>query len=367
MRVLHVHAGNMYGGVEAMMLTQAQQRNASPGMEPSYALCFAGRFSEALKAAEAPVHWLGNVRVRQPLSIRRARHSLRELLRREAFDVVVTHSCWSQAIFGRVVRKAAVPLVFYLHGPADGRHWLERWARRTRPDKVICNSRFTAATIDHLYPHARAEVVYSPVALPQLTHSDADTKQTRAELKTPEGATVIIQISRMEPLKGHLLHLEALSLLKDLDGWVCWQVGGPQAAGEEKYEQGLKEAASRLGIAERVRFLGERTDIARLLAASDIFCQPNTAPEAFGITFIEALYAHLPVITTDLGGAPEIVDDSCGRLVQPNNAGALASALKLLVEDRPLRQKLGEAGFARATALCDVSSQMSRLRKHFSE
>ena len=89
--------------------------------------------------------------------------------------------------------------------------------------------------------------------------------------------------------------------------------------------------------------------------------------EAFGITFIEALYSHLPVITTDLGGAPEIVDDSCGRLVQPNNAPVLASALKLLVEDRALRQTLGEAGFARASSLCDVSSQMSRLRKYFSE
>jgi len=366
-RVLHVHAGNMYGGVEAIMLTLARQRHATPGMESSFALCFAGRFSEALQAAEAPVYWLGNVRIRQPLSIRRARQSLGELLRREAFDVIATHSCWSQAIFGPVVRKAALPSVFYLHGPANGRHWLERWARRTPPDKVICNSQFTAATLQHLYPHTRAEVVYCPVAPPQLTNSDADTKQTRAELKTPEGDTVIIQVSRMEPLKGHFVHLEALSLLKHLPGWVCWQVGGAQGTVEEKYEQRLKEAANRLGIADRVRFLGQRTDIARLLAASDVFCQPNTAPEAFGITFIEALYSHLPVITTDLGGAPEIVDDSCGRLVQPNNAPALASALKLLVEDRALRQTLGEAGFARASSLCDVSSQMSRLRKYFSE
>jgi glycosyltransferase involved in cell wall biosynthesis len=171
----------------------------------------------------------------------------------------------------------------------------------------------------------------------------------------------------MEPWKGHLLHLEALSLLKDLPGWVCWQVGGAQTAGEDNYERGLKKTASRLGISERVRFLGQRTDVARLLAAADIFCQPNAGPEPFGISFIEALYAHLPVITTDLGGAPEIVDDSVGLLVQPNNPVALANALKLLVEDRSLRRKLGEAGFARATTLCDVSSQLNRLQKYFSE
>jgi glycosyltransferase involved in cell wall biosynthesis len=366
-RVLHVHPGNIYGGVETMLLTQAQHRNDVPGMQASFALCFVGRFSEQLDSVAAPVHWLGKVRVRQPLSIRRVRHNLGELLRREPFDVVVTHSCWSQAIFGPVVRKSAVPLVFYLHGPAKGRHWLERWARRTPPDKVVCNSRFTASTLHHLYPQVPAKVVYCPVAPPQLSDADSDRKQTRAELQTPEGATVIIQVSRMEPWKGHRLHLEALSLLKDLPDWVCWQVGGAQTPGEENYERELKETASRLGIAERVRFLGQRTEVARLLFASDIFCQPNTGPEPFGISFIEALYAHLPVVTTNLGGAPEIVDDSCGLLVQPNDATALANTLKLLLENRDLRQKLGKAGFSRATALCDVSSQMGKLQKYFSE
>lgn len=349
-----------------MLLAQARQR-PSHDMKSSFALCFAGRFSDELKSAEAAVHWLGRVRIRQPISILRARQSLRELLNREHFDLVITHSCWSQAIFGPVVRQAQVPLVFYLHGPANGRHWLERWARRTPPDKVVCNSRFTAATIDHLYPDARAEVVYCPVALPKTTYSDSDTQQTRAELQTPKGATVVIQISRMEPLKGHHLHFQALSLLKDLPDWVCWQVGGPQTAGEELYAEGLKKAAIRLGIADRVRFLGQRTDVARLLSASDIFCQPNTAPDAFGISFIEALYSYLPVITTNIGGAPEIVDDSCGVLVTPNDPPALANALRLLIEDRPLRRKLGEAGFARATSLCDVPSQMGRLQKYFSE
>lgn len=365
-RVLHAHAGNIYGGVEAMLLTQVRQRNLCPALESSFALCFAGQFSEELIAAGATVHWLGPVRIRQPLTVRRARRNLRELLRREAVDAVVTHSCWSQAIFGPVARAAAVPLVFHLHAPAGGRHWLERWARRTPPDMALCNSRFTAATLPRLYRGVRAEVVYCPVATPEQSDAEADTAGTRAELQTPLDATVIVQVSRMEDWKGHALHLQALSLLKDLPGWVCWQVGGAQTPGERKYLQELKEMAGRLGIAERVRFLDQRSDVARLLAAADIFCQPNTGPEPFGIVFIEALSARLPVVTTAHGGACEIVNDDCGLLVPPNDASALASSLRRLILDQTLRVRLGTAGPARAHELCDPATQMNQLHEALS-
>jgi glycosyltransferase involved in cell wall biosynthesis len=361
MRVLHIHSGNLYGGVESMLLTQARQRDLCPSMATSFALCFKGRFSEELERANSPLHWLGEARIRQPLSVRRARRNLRELLQRESFDVAVIHSSWSQAIFGAVVRAAAVPLAFYLHGAANGRHWLERWAKRTPPDMALCNSRFTALTLPEMYAGLASEVVYCPVAAPEQDYSAAERAQTRAELQTPADATVIIQVSRMEALKGHFQHLEALSLLRDSPDWVCWQVGGAQRPDEIRYLAELKKAATRLGIAERIRFLNQRTDVARLLAAADIFCQPNTAPDAFGIAFIEALYAQLPVVTTAIGGALEIIDDSCGLLVPPGDAIALSASLRRLIQDRTLRAQLGMAGPARARQLCDPGARMTQL------
>jgi glycosyltransferase involved in cell wall biosynthesis len=361
MRVLHLHAGNIYGGVEAMMLTQARQRDLCPTMASSFALCFAGRFGEELTAAGASVHKLGGVRMRQPLSVRRARRNLRELLRQETFDVIVTHSSWSQAVFGSAVRAAGVPLVFYFHAPPDGRQWLERLARRTVPDLALCNSKFTATTVSQLYPGVPAEVVYCPVAPPENSYSEGNTKLIRAELQTPEDAAVIIQVSRMERLKGHLLHLEALSLLKDLPDWVCWQVGGAQRPRETLYLEELKTTATRLGIADRVRFLNERSDVARLLAAADIYCQPNTQADSFGITFIEALYARLPIVTTSIGGAREIVDDSCGALVPPDDVHALATSLRRLIQNQTLRVELGNAGPARARQLCDPKARMNQF------
>lgn len=362
-RILHVHSGNMYGGIEAMLLTQVRQRELCPAMESSFALCFDGRLNEELTAAGAPVHWLGEVRIRQPLSMRRARRKLRELLRRDAFDVIVTHSSWSQVIFGPIARRASVPLAFYLHGTTNGRHWLERWASRTPPDLALCNSRFMAQKLPEIYPRTRAEIVYCPVAPPEQIPDSADRKGTRAELQTPEDATVIIQVSRMEAWKGHALHLKALSLLRDSPNWVCWQVGGAQRRGEKEYLEELKQMARGLGIAERVRFLDQRSDVWRLLAAADIYCQPNTSPEPFGLAFIEALYARLPVVTTAIGGACEIVDDSCGVLVPPDDTSSLATTLQRLIQDRTLRLSLGNAGPARARQLCDPAMQMNQLRE----
>ena len=360
MRVLHVHSGNLYGGVETLMGTLARNRNLCPSMEPHFALCFDGRLKAELSAAEVPVYSLGAARVSRPFTVLRARRALTDLLNREQFDVAMCHSSWTQAIFAPVIRAANLRLVFWLHGAAIGKHWLERWARIYRPDFVICNSRFTQSTLSNLYPDVRSEVLYCPVEFASTNFSKADRVAVRAELKTPADATVIIQTSRMEPWKGQRLHLEALGLLRELPGWMCWQVGGGQRPFEVTYLDELRTLAARLGIAERVRFLGQRSDVGRLLAAADIYCQPNTGAEPFGIAFIEALAAGLPVVATAMGGAKEIVNDSCGMLVQ-GDASSVASSLRQLIRDSSLRSKLAMSGQTRAQELCGASTQMNRL------
>ena len=87
--------------------------------------------------------------------------------------------------------------------------------------------------------------------------------------------------------------------------------------------------------------------------AADIHCQPNESPEPFGIAFVEALWAGLPVVTVGVGGAAEIVNDSCGLLIPPANPRALADALHALIDDPARRARLGAAGQTRAAALCD--------------
>jgi glycosyltransferase involved in cell wall biosynthesis len=361
MRVLHVHSGNLYGGVETLLVTLARNRHLRPEMETHFALCFEGRLSKELIDAGSLVHMLDSVRIRRPMSVLRSRRILSQLLRRERYDVIICHSAWSQAIFGPAMRKASAALVFWLHGVTKGRHWLERWARMTPPDLALCNSRFTASSLPNLYPHARSEVIYCPVELPGPTPSRDVRVRLRAELDTHEDSIVIIQVGRMEAGKGHELHLEALSLIKHIPGWTCWQVGGTQRTREVDYVDKLKEIATRLGVGDRVRFLGQRADIGELLAAADIHCQPNVDPEGFGITFIEALYAGLPNVTSAIGGAKEIVDNSCGLLVPPDDANSLAECLRHLIEDGKLREELGKNGPSHARQLCDPATQIQKI------
>ena len=361
MRVLHVYSGNLYGGIETMLVTLARCRELCTSMESHFALCFEGRLSRELSGAGAQVHLLGNVRASRPATVWRARRRLGQLLQQTKFDLVVCHLSWAQAIFGPVVRGAGLPLVFWLHDAARGRHWLERWARRTPPDLALCNSHFTASTLPNLYPRTPSEVIYCPVAFTASGISNGERRAARAELETAEDAIVIIQVSRMEEWKGHAQHLEALGKLKEVSNWICWMVGGAQRPAEAEYLAELKNTAKRLAIDERIRFLGESSNVLRLLAVADIYCQPNLQPEPFGITFIEALFARLPVVTMAMGGAAEIVNDSCGILIPPGDVGALSSALHKLIDDRRLRILLGEDGHVRAHELCDPATQMKRL------
>ena len=165
----------------------------------------------------------------------------------------------------------------------------------------------------------------------------------------------------MEAWKGHTALIEALAALGHVPGWTAWIAGGAQRPSERVYVLSVRRAVTAAGLEPRVRFTGERADIARLAAAADIYCQVNRDPEPFGVAFIEALGAGLPVVTTAAGGAPEIVANDCGRLVAPGDTTALTTALSELIRSAPLRRTLGARGPARARALCDGPTQLARL------
>jgi glycosyltransferase involved in cell wall biosynthesis len=361
-RVLHVHAGNLYGGVETMLITLIRNRQLFKRLEPRFALCFEGRFSDELTALGARPAMIGAVRARFPWTVWRARRALRALIAREPCDVIVCHSCWSHGLLGPVAVRAGIPLGFWLHTEVHRIGWPERLARRIQPDLVLCNSKFTATSLPRLFPRAPFEVYYAPVTPPPPV-SPAARAATRAALGAAEGAVVILLVARMEAWKGHDVLIDALSRLKADNRWTCWIAGGAQRESERPYQVALAQYAAQLGIAGRVRFLGERSDVPELLAACDIVCQSNTGPEGFGRVFIEALYDRRPVVTSDLGAAPEIVDATCGVLVPPGDAQRLADALAGLIGDPARRAALGAAGPARARSLCDPETQLPALEK----
>jgi glycosyltransferase involved in cell wall biosynthesis len=199
--------------------------------------------------------------------------------------------------------------------------------------------------------------------LNKIGHFENNRPEVRAELQTTMDAVVIVQVSRMEAWKGQASLLEALGRLRERRDWTCWIAGGAQTAAEASYAASLKTLAASLGIADRVRFLGERADVPRILAAADIFCQPNKSSEGFSIVFMEAFLASLPIVTTAIGGAVEMVNDSCGVLLPMDDTDALTESLRTLIEDPRLREALGDAGRKRVYDLCDPQTQICTLRE----
>ena len=361
-RVLHVAAGNLFGGVESMLVTLARHRAACPGMEQQFSVCFSGLFQEKLAEAGARVHNLGSVSARFPWTILRGRRRLKTLLMREGIDVAIFHGAWAAAMLGSAASATGKLLAVWIHNPPAGKHWLERWASRAHPQLAICNSEFTASSLENLYAKVSSRTLLCPVELDDHPIDAAQRNAIRERLEVPPGAAVIIQVSRMESWKGHDLHLRALAQMKTRSDWRCWIVGGGQRPAEVAYAERMQTEAASLGIGQRVRFLGQRTDVRALLAAADLFCQPNEGPEPFGIAFVEALAARLPVVTTGMGGAKEIVDDTCGILVEPGNVKQLAEALASLVDNADFRERLGQAGPNRAQVLCSPQDRICDLK-----
>ena len=360
---LHVNAGNLYGGVETLLVTCAQTRHQCPKLEQQFAVCYEGRLSEELIQTGAPVHMLGAARFSRPWTIWQARRRFERLLRSRRFDLVVCHMSWSLAVFGPAARAAGHKVALWTHGFQTRRTWLDGMARHAKPDVAITNSQFTAMSVQSQFPELRQQILYYPIAPPPAAAAKTWRIQVRRKFAIEDDTAVILQVSRMEPWKGHKLLLQGLAQIKDLPKWVCWIAGGSQKRDEEEYVQSLQSMTRDLGLGDRVRFLGQRSDVPQLMAAADVFCQPNLEPEPFGIVFVEALWAGRPVVTTKMGGAEEIVDESCGLLSRPGDASELAQRLRRLIESPALRATLGSGGPARAHELCDPASQMSKLEE----
>jgi glycosyltransferase involved in cell wall biosynthesis len=357
LRLLHITAGNLFGGVERMLLTMVSVPQADCAHE--VAVSFDGRLAAELRAAGSTPHVLGDVRFRRPDTVWRARRALQRVLASGHHHAVVCHAPWSCALAGAAARRAGRPVMMWAHDAPQPGGWPERRIARTPPDRFICNSRYTAETIARWLSGVPRDVVHPPV-LPAAPLPSADRGGLRAGLGASDATTVILLASRFEEWKGHRVLLQAAERLRgDVAVWIA---GGPQRPAESTYLEELSRLRAAAPHADRIRFLGERGDVPRLMAAADVYCQPNTAPEPFGIAFVEALAAGLPVVTTAMGGALEIVDDRCGVLVPEASAASVAEALQRLIDAPDLRATLSAAGPAQATRVSDPQARLADVR-----
>jgi glycosyltransferase involved in cell wall biosynthesis len=171
-------------------------------------------------------------------------------------------------------------------------------------------------------------------------------------------------VGRLVPAKGQHVLLEAAKRVAAEVPEARFVIVGGRSAG---YERRLRRMCVRLGLQDTVVFTGERRDIPRVLAGSDILVQPSFE-EALGLSVIEGMASGLPVIASRVGGIPEVVTHGVtGLLVAPGNADGLADAVRRLISDRELRLRMGESGRERALGEFNLDAMVDQLVSVYEE
>jgi glycosyltransferase involved in cell wall biosynthesis len=238
-------------------------------------------------------------------------------------------------------RIARIPHVWHVREIYAGfeRAWPAYRRLLATADRLPCVSEPTRA---QFAGNARALVLHDGLAVPPAR---APRATARAALHLPADAFVCAILGRISTWKGQDVLIRALAEPGG-EATIALVAGDPWT-GEERRLEELRALAAGLGVADRVRFAGFRSDVDNVYGAADVVAVPSTQPDPLPNSALEAAAAGCCVVAADHGGLPEIVRDGVsGRLVAPGDPGALAAALGRLREDPSQRERLGAAAAA---------------------
>lgn len=328
LRILHVVAPAPAGGLERVVQLLASGHAGAGHHVQVAAVLGPGEerhpFVEGLRDAGLVVHAL-TLSGRAYLEERRRVGALAG-----AFSpaVVHTHGYRPDVLDAPVARAAGAATVTTVHGFAggDGKNRVYEWLQCRsfrRFDAVVAVS---APLVEHLaargVPRARIHAIRNAWAPGPRA---AATPATRAEVGVPEGAFHVGWVGRLSPEKGADVLVRALLQLTDLPVAVSFVGDGAERAR-------LEAMASRSGVAERIRWHGLVSDAERLYPTFDAFVLCSHT-EGTPMVLFEAMHAGTPIVTTRVGGVPDVVADTA-VLVAPNDPAALAAAIRR-VHDEP--------------------------------
>jgi glycosyltransferase involved in cell wall biosynthesis len=295
------------------------------------------------------------VRDLNPLSDLAAFFSLLRIIRREKPHIVHTHTS-KAGILGRwAANLCRVPII--VHTPHGHVFWgyfnpwqtrlfilLERWIARITNAIVTLTPQEKE---DHLHfriaPEEKFTVIHSGVDLRTFRADLYQPSEAKALLDIPPEMTVVGTVGRLTSVKGQEVLIRAASELIRRGEKIFLVL-----LGDGELRRDLEELSLRLDIAEYVRFLGWRPDVARFVAACDIFCLPSRN-EGMGKVLVEAMAMGKPIIASSIGGIPDIIHSGeNGILVPVGDAAAWAEAIARLCRDPEKRRRMGGAGMQMA-------------------
>lgn len=347
MRLLHVIDELALGGTELAMVRLARHLDAQQ-FQSQVCAFLPGAAEAELQAAGVPYVLIAKRRAFDlPLLLR-----LRAWMKQQHIQLVHCRSLQGILYGGWAATLARIPFVYSIHGENTLRlpravPILRGSARCARALIAVSESlrSLTAQTIG--IPPERITVIYNGVDLDKFTQSERNGKKS----VTPHVGCV----GTLRSVKGHRYLIEAIAAVREEIPHVHLSLVGD---GPERGE--LDALRQRLGLNGCVSLLGMRDDVNALLRQFDVFVLPSLS-EGISNALLEAMAAGLPVVATNVGGNPEVVQHGVtGLLVPPQDSRALADALLQLLSDPDARQAMGRKGRERVEAHFSLSVMAQR-------
>jgi glycosyltransferase involved in cell wall biosynthesis len=231
--------------------------------------------------------------------------------------------------------------------------------------RVIANSQASAkALVAQGGRVDKVRVVYNGISSAPFDRvSDRELATVASELGLGRVPTIGV-FGRLAEWKGQHIALKALAHIPRAHLLLV----GDALFGEQRYATALRRQASDLGVADRVHFLGFRSDVPRLMRFVDIVLHTSTAPEPFGRVIVEGMLARRPVVATRAGGVEEIIrDGETGVMVSPGDHEALAAALRQLLDDPGRTAEIADAGRRDAEMRFTVDAMVNGMTRYMEE
>ena len=286
-----------------------------------------------------------------------------KLCKKERFDIVHTHST-IPGIIGRIAATLAhVPLVLHtVHGLAFHDYlkfpkWHFYWACEMFAslfcDKIILVNKYYSKYFR--WCKNKVLTIYNGINFQSLPYTYPKPIKSDCKIQA-------LYVGRLDFPKNPICLLEAASI-------VCKKYPDVRfiLVGDGEYYKQCKAYIIDHKLNANVMLEGWQTNIAQYYYNSDIFVSTSIY-EAFGLTFIEAGFYELPIVTTNVEGIPEVVENSVtGLLCNPNNATGIANNIIRLIEDPELRKRMGMAGRKRCLKLFNVENMVNQYLQLYSK
>lgn len=291
--------------------------------------------------------------------------TIRELtafVRSRDIDLMVTNGMKCHLIGSIISFITRAKLIWHVRDLIDTA-WLRLMVGsmgRFFPDMIITNSHAVGA----MFPNnERSETVYNGIDLTRFDLKQ-DGEGIRSEFGIGEETRLLGTIGHFASLKGYE---ELMAAAKGVVGRgydiKVVLVGDDIYRHSRSYKETLLSLVGSAGLRDRVIFTGFREDIPELLASFDIFVLPSRS-EGFGRVNLEAMAMARPVISTNIGGIPEVVlDGITGILVPPGDSEALSRAIMVLLDDPHLRDRMGREGRRRVEKHFSLQTHVQRIQE----